>query len=104
MTTRLSRPSEQDTPDDIGTFWTMRRLDHQARCALLARPGDWEVRVLVDGEILLAERCPRGAEAFGLAELWMARMLDKGWRPVVPGRDNPSTCLPSLHPPAPTGP
>jgi hypothetical protein len=51
----------------------------------MAWPGDWELRVLVDGEILLAERCPRGAEAFGVAELWMGRMLDQGWRQVVPG-------------------
>ena len=85
MNTRLIRSSHPETADDVGTLWTMRRSGHKARCALMAWSGDWEVRVLVDGETLLAERCPRGAEAFGLAELWMAHMIDKGWRQIVPG-------------------
>jgi hypothetical protein len=47
-------------------------------------PGSWELRILVDDEILLAERCPRGGEAFEIAEVWQRRMLDQGWRQVVP--------------------
>ena len=62
----------------------MRRLGCVARCALMAWPADWELRVLVDGEILLAERCPRGAEAFALADEWRCRMLNQGWLQIVP--------------------
>jgi hypothetical protein len=74
----------QDILDDIGTLWTLRRSGHSARCALMAIAGKWEPRVIVDGTIILAERCPRGAEVFALIERWKRRMLDDGWRQVVP--------------------
>jgi len=80
-------------PNDVGTLWTMRRLDHQARCALMALPFEWELRVVVDGQELLSERCPRGAEAFRIAEQWRARMIQQGWRQITP---RPVT--PLLHP------
>src|SRR5258708_1002616 len=54
--------------------------------ALMARPSDWELRVIVDGDTLLAERCERGSEAFALADEWRRRMLDDGWRQVVPSQ------------------
>jgi len=93
VNTRGSRTLRQDTPDDVGTLWTMRRLDCQARCALLAWPLDWELRIVVDGKTLLAERCPRGAEAFRLADRWRSRMIQKGWRQIIPQR-----VTESLHP------
>jgi hypothetical protein len=74
----------KDAPKDVGTLWTMRRSDHRARCALVERLGSWELRVLIDGEMLLAERCPRGSEAFALADQWKRRMRDDGWHQVVP--------------------
>ena len=87
MNTRQSRPTEGDAPTDVGTPWTMRRLGCMARCALMAWPTDWELRVLVDGDILLSERCPRGAEAFALADEWRCRMLDQGWLQIVPASE-----------------
>ncbi len=79
-----TRRHREDKPSDVGTVWTMKRLDHAARCALLALPEGWELRVLVDGESLLAERCTRADEAFELAARWKRRMLDQGWLQVVP--------------------
>lgn len=70
--------------DDVGTLWTLRRHDHRARCALIARPHSWEIRVLVDGALLMAERCERGADTFALAESLKQRMLAAGWQQVVP--------------------
>jgi hypothetical protein len=58
-----------------------------ARCALMAWSTDWELRVLVDGDILLSERSPRGAEAFALADEWRYRMLDQGWLQIVPASE-----------------
>jgi hypothetical protein len=84
MTMLISKKSEQSLSKDVGTLWTMGRLGCQARCALIARPADWELRVLIDGQILLTQRCTRGAEAFRLAEQWRGRMLDDGWIQVVP--------------------
>jgi hypothetical protein len=80
---RLIR-SHEDAPSDVGTLWTMRRPGHRARCALMSWAGRWELRILVDDEVLLAERCPRGGAAFEIAEVWHRRMLDQGWRQVVP--------------------
>ena len=76
--------TRQDAPNDVGTLWTMQRSGHAARCALMTWLGDWELRVVVDGDTLLSERCPRGPEAFAIAELWKRRMIEKGWRQVLP--------------------
>ena len=90
MNTRETRTPYGEAPNDVGTLWTMRRLGCVARCALMAWPADWELRVLVDGDTLLSERCPRGAEAFALADKWRSRMLDQGWLQIVPTLWNPA--------------
>jgi len=71
-------------PYDAGTLWTMRHSDQRARCALLAWPAEWELRVIVDGRTLLSQRCPRGREAFELAETWRQRMVEQHWTQIVP--------------------
>jgi hypothetical protein len=78
--------SRQDGATDVGTLWTMHRLGRRARCALMACSGDWELRILVDGQVLVSERCPRGDETFALAELLKRRMLEQGWRQILPNR------------------
>ena len=87
---RAPKSVPHDAPHDVGTMWTMRRLTHTARCALMAWPGGWELRVLVDGEILYSERSARTDKTFALAERWKRRMLDQGWKQVVP---NPSASV-----------
>jgi hypothetical protein len=84
MRSRRSDPSRQDTQNDVGTLWMLQKHGRTARCALLECGGTWELRVLVDREIVLTERCDRPAETFEIAELWKGRMLDKGWLQVVP--------------------
>ena len=76
--------TRKDSPKDVGTLWIMRRSHHSARCALLERFGTWELRIVIDGEMLLSERCRRGSAAFALAETWKGRMSDDGWRQVLP--------------------
>ncbi len=71
--------------EDVGTLWTMHRLEHSARCALIARRSGWEVRVLIGRYLLLEERCARADDAFSVGERWRLRMLQDGWRQVVPG-------------------
>ena len=94
MNSRQAREAYREVPDDVGTLWSMRRLGCVARCALMAWPAEWELRVLVDGEILLAEHCPRGAEAFALADEWRRRMLGQGWLQIVPLSDQRKPDLP----------
>ena len=65
-------------------MWTMQRRGHRARCALIARAGEWELRVLVDGVLMLTKWCERAADSFSIAETWKHRMLKDGWRQVVP--------------------
>ena len=84
MATRKARSQQQDTPHDVGTLWTMRHRGSAARCALLARSDEWELRVVIDRETLLSERCSTADDAFALAEVWKRRMLEHGWQQVVP--------------------
>ena len=85
MNTRESRSLRQEGSEDVGTLWMMHRSEHTARCALIARRNGWEVRVLMGRDLLLEERCERADEAFSTAELWKVRMLQDGWRQVLPG-------------------
>jgi hypothetical protein len=84
MLSRTPGTPRQDIPNDVGTLWTMQRRRHSARCALMAWPASWELRVVVGSEILLTEHCAHADEAFTLAELWKRSMHERGWRQVVP--------------------
>jgi len=87
MSTRQSSSSPRDGAEDVGTLWTMHRLEHSARCALIARRSGWEVRVVIGRDLLLEERCARADQAFTVGERWRLRMLQDGWQQVVPARD-----------------
>jgi hypothetical protein len=69
---------------DTGTLWLMRRHHRVARCALLALHGEWEVRVLVDGQPVLTNRCEQTTDVFALADEWKGRMANRGWALVTP--------------------
>ena len=84
MNTRAPRRLQGIRPEDVGTLWTMRRHGHSARCALLIYQGGWELRVIVEGDVVLTQRCRRGAEAFRIADVWKERMAKRGWQQVVP--------------------
>lgn len=73
-----------DSGADVGTMWTMRRHGRTARCALLSMALEWELRVIVDGQPLLARRCLDARRALDLAGEWKRRMEEKGWSQVKP--------------------
>lgn len=77
MNTGAPRRLQGTRPEDVGTLWTMRRRAHNARCALLTHEGDWELRVMVEGDVVLTQRCRRGAEAFRIAAVWKDRMTKR---------------------------
>jgi hypothetical protein len=91
MHTRTSGTSLQERPNDVGTLWILRRNARTARCALMDCQGAWEARVIVDREVVDAERCDRPAEAFAIAERWKARMLEEGWRQIGRVTGTPSS-------------
>ena len=66
---------------DVGTLWTLQRDGHVARCALLWVPHAWELRVLIDDETQLSERCRTQDEVFAVASAWDARLRASGWTP-----------------------
>jgi len=84
MRTRTPRIQGHDTPNDVGTLWTMQRRDRSARCALIAWPARWELRVIVGSEILLTKQCTNADEAFTLGERWKRGLHERGWRQIVP--------------------
>jgi hypothetical protein len=98
MRNRTPQTPREETPVDVGTLWTMQRQARTSRCALMTSSGRWELRVVIGDEILLSERCDRPGEAFVLAEGWKQRMLDLGWRQVVPrsGARRPLNPYPNL--------
>jgi hypothetical protein len=64
---------------DVGTLWTLERDTHVARCALLWVPHAWELRVLIDDETLLSERCCSQVEVLEVASAWGTRLRAGGW-------------------------
>lgn len=76
---RAPAPDRNGVLRDIGTLWTLKRGESKARCVLVALAEGLELRVVMDGALLRAERCERYEEAFELAERWRARMTDRGW-------------------------
>lgn len=94
MGNRIPRGARQNVSWDVGTLWTMRRDHHTARCALFALADDWELRVLVDGEPTLTQRCDRSDHAFAVAEQWKGRLEAQSWRQIIPARPlNPAPPL-----------
>ncbi len=81
---RMSALNRSGASRDIGTLWTLRRAESTARCVLLAVADGVELRVLLDGTILRAERSDGHEQAFELAERWRVRMVDRGWVGVRP--------------------
>jgi hypothetical protein len=63
-------------------LWTTARPDHEAGCVLVCANGEWELRVHMDGTLLLQRRCARSADAFAIAEEWKRRLVAQGWTPV----------------------
>jgi hypothetical protein len=68
---------------DIGTLWTLERDDCTARCGVVAVADAWEVRVSMNGDLLLSQRCELRHEVFGMAERWRMRMAERGWKKVT---------------------
>ena len=84
MASRERQSRQQFEPQDVGTLWTLRRDEYTASCRLLSWSPDWELRVVMEKDILLARRCQTTAEAFALAEHWRRGLLQHGWEPIIP--------------------
>jgi hypothetical protein len=78
------RVTRQDQPHDVGTLWTMERRERRARCALMAWADEWELRIIIDGVVILTERADGADATFEMAAQLKERMAAEGWRQIVP--------------------
>ncbi len=84
MAPRNRKSRHRMEPQDVGTLWTLRRDEYTARCTLLSWSPDWELRVVIEKDILLAKGCRTTVDAFELAEHWRRGLLEHGWEQVIP--------------------
>jgi hypothetical protein len=84
MASRVRKSRQQFEPQDVGTLWTLRRDEYTASCRLLSWSPDWELRVVMEKDILLARRCQTTTDAFELAEHWRRGLLQRGWEQIIP--------------------
>ena len=89
MASRNRESRQRLEPQDVGTLWTLRREEYTARCTLLSWSPDWELRVVMEKDILLAKRCRTTAAAFELAEHWRRGLLEHGWEQIIPSPSHP---------------
>jgi hypothetical protein len=81
---RQSRKPQHSAPQGVGTLWTLRREEYTASCSLLSWSPGWELRVLMQNDVLLSQRCSTTADAFELAEHWRRGLLEHGWQQIIP--------------------
>ena len=84
MATRIRKSRQRFEPQDVGTLWTLRREEYTARCSLFSWSPDWELRVVMEEDILLAKRCETTVDAFELAEHWRRGLIEHGWEQIIP--------------------
>jgi hypothetical protein len=80
----LPRSTRHDQPHDVGTLWTMARREHRARCALMAWANEWELRIIIDGVVILTERCDGADATFEIGAQIKERMAAEGWQQIIP--------------------
>ena len=69
----------QELPQDVGILWTLEHSGRIARCELLSHYDIWEVRLLVDSDLLWSERCAISHDVFSIAEQWKRGLGGRGW-------------------------
>jgi hypothetical protein len=84
LASRKRESRQRFEPQDVGTLWTLRRDEYTASCTLLSWSPDWELRVVMEKDILLAKRCRTTVDAFELAEHWRRGLLEHGWEQIMP--------------------
>jgi hypothetical protein len=64
---------------EVATLWAMERHGHVTHCALIRLLHAWELRVEMDDDLLLFERCRTETELFAIARGWRERLRERGW-------------------------
>ena len=88
----LPSREDQELPQDVGTLWTLEHSGRTARCELLCHYDTWEVRLLVDTDLLWSERCGVSHDVFSIAEQWKSRLGGRGWSRLDTSMTAPAEC------------
>jgi hypothetical protein len=75
----LPSREDQQLQQNVGTLWTLEHSGRTARCELMSHYDTWEVRLLVDTDLLWSERCGVSHDVFSIAEQWKSRLGGRGW-------------------------
>ena len=70
-------------------LWTLVRRDYRAHCVVTATTEGHEVRVHLEGQVILQRAAGRIEDMFALAELWRERLWAAGWAADVTLRPKP---------------
>ena len=74
-------------PDRLPDGFTMTKSKGDrtsiATCEVWTNPNGWELRLLTDGQSLIATVVPSADEMHVLIKMWRAALLKMGWRDTL---------------------
>ena len=80
----LQRPFWDGVPEDLGSWWTLRKRDHVATCRMYSHQLGWELRLDVDRDIARTAVCRIQSEMFDTEMEWRLALEGKGWTATPP--------------------
>jgi hypothetical protein len=78
---RHAQPSHAAPPAE--RLVELNRGDRLAICECRYSGSEWDVRLVVQGELWYQERCTTWKQVTGTTERWAQTLCTKGWRPRV---------------------
>ena len=64
---------------EMSPLWTLHRNLRTAVCTIDSCPTGWLLRVAVNEETLLIQRCGSSEEAFAVGDRWQLLLGEQGW-------------------------
>jgi len=64
---------------EMGVMWTVVKDDQWCRCVLRSHPMGWELRKVLNDDLLRSEVCKHQGDVFTLAAKWQKEAIEKGW-------------------------
>jgi hypothetical protein len=65
--------------EPLGPMWTVTKNGRTAACSLATHVLGWELRILLDGELIRSEVCKTEPGVFDTSDGWRRDCEAKGW-------------------------
>lgn len=75
----LQRALWHGEPKELDDLFRLSKGTKSARCTIWSHWSGWELKLLVDGELLQTQVCRAEDEVFSTGARWKAAMIEKGW-------------------------